>query len=78
MGFFPGGMFLTKGVGRRREELHSKTCALCLCDAMNLTLQLKKTFDEGRPISEALSSFIGKRPYHRHESAALKGDGFLN
>ena len=32
-----------------------------LREALGLTLQLKRTFDEGRPISEALSSFVAKQ-----------------
>jgi hypothetical protein len=32
-----------------------------LWEALGLTLQLKRTFDEGRPISEALSSFVAKQ-----------------
>jgi len=37
-----------------------------LCDALNLTLQLKRTFEEGRPISEALSSFVSKREEEKY------------
>jgi len=32
-----------------------------LGDAIALTCQLKQTFDEGRPISEALSAFVADR-----------------
>ena len=32
-----------------------------LRNALELTLQLKRTFDERLPISEALSSFVAKR-----------------
>jgi hypothetical protein len=32
-----------------------------LREALGLTLQLKRTFDEGRPISEALSSFVARQ-----------------
>ena len=32
-----------------------------LREALGLTLQLKRTFDEGRPISEALSCFVAKQ-----------------
>jgi len=32
-----------------------------LRDALDLTFQLKRTFDEGRPISEALYFFVAKR-----------------